>query len=1078
MAGIVRGWLSLIATFLTCIPCLSLANAQSMNDPCAEGLVGEATVTGCSRCNEIAEGILEVADIRPGNPTDSDTVKAGEDRLLRLGLFKKVKIICKPHDGRVDIEVNVTEATRLRHIEVEGNEHFYGTDVVDRLTVQPGDVLEPSEPWSQEILDRVRETVLRMYRDEGYYDTKVTVELVAEGYPTKDARDDEIDMVIRIEEGERVKVGAVDISLSPSREIKTSGRERCPDVRSRDLREFAGVTVGQSFTDRTIPDAVRKLTRALRQIGFSGVKVNGNFHNKRLELRATYESCYLLRFFIRDYETPDRFGFVPYEDELLLESLPFGDSGVFDITEATIASEAIRSFFENRGYMLAEVVLDYRTREDVSQGQLGTLSEDVAGILSFYITKNAHLEIRGIRFRGNTSIPDEQLLGVMNTKPYDFFGDPGVVIPDQIIHDLDRIEKLYRDEGFADMRFEGTRDIEGRLRTTSQEGRDTVYSYFIGKNRAFKIRRPPYTEGVYLEIEINEGEQRTLKDVRIYGSNVLSSEDALALSGLRPQGPFSASRVRSAASNLLRQLANNGYLNATITIRCRGYNPDVSSEECDPETVSSRSVDLDIHITDGLQTRVGAVFVAGTRRTDKEVVILEFPKPGEPYNVDEIAASVRRLKDLGIFSSVQVKTIGTDEKPPHHSVGIVVECREARSRFLEIAGGFETLNRSLDLPKEVSSALSNTIAISDRSTNSFGRVLGLQVPDILMTAEVRYTDNNFLGKAKRLHLPFKYGFSATAFDRYAAFTPTYVDPRFFVRGLNFRVTPFVVYDRATTRLDVFQFGTEFAVFTELAKDLFGSLSFEVAGVMSRDSHITSVYSPLRLESKVMPSLTYDRLDNPINPYKGGLLKASLSYINAISREGGVNNYLKWEVSGKIFWSARDIVTFGLMARYGASMSFGERKQLPDEERFTLGGNRGVRGFSNDGIAQYNEDGSLRLIPVVNDEGVVVKRKPYGGDIVLSASAEARFPLVKRINLFGAVFYDVGALAERVTDLNPASVRSSIGFGLRLLLGGTIPIRLDYGVILDRRCKDVDPLTGVCVQQEEVGNIHFGILYTF
>ena len=42
----------------------------------------------------------------------------------------------------------------------------------------------------------------------------------------------------------------------------------------------------------------------------------------------------------------------------------------------------------------------------------------------------------------------------------------------------------------------------------------------------------------------------------------------------------------------------------------------------------------------------------------------------------------------------------------------------------------------------------------------------------------------------------------------------------------------------------------------------------------------------------------------------------------------------------------------------------------------------------------------------------------------------------------------------------------------------VPLRLDYGIILDRRCKDVDPRTGKCSKREEFGNIHFGVLYTF
>jgi len=522
--------------------------------------------------------------------------------------------------------------------------------------------------------------------------------------------------------------------------------------------------------------------------------------------------------------------------------------------------------------------------------------------------------------------------------------------------------------------------------------------------------------------------------------------------------------VEQARKNLLRQLSNEGFLAAKVEMEAR--------------PLDEHRMRVEVRLQEGPRSRIGPVFVVGTRRTREYVISQEFPAQGEPYDVGKVAEGIRRLKDLGIFTSVQLTTVGGDEDPPRSELGMVVNCREARSRFIDVASGFETLDRSLDFPLYVASPLSAALAVTDRSTTAFGRALGLQIPDVLVTAEVRYSDQNFLGRAKRLYLPFKYGLSATAWDRYAGFTPTFVDPRFFASGFVFRVTPFVTYDRAQSRLDVFQFGAEFALSKEVLPRLYGSMMYEAAGVKSRDPETSSVYSPLRFENKVRPTLTYDRLDNPINPMKGGIVLASLSYINALTTSMRADNFLKWEVTGKAYWTIRNFLTLALMARYGASMSFGGGVRLPDEERFTLGGNRGVRGFSNDAIGQYNKDKSLKLDTRVMSTGIVTKVKPYGGDIVVAGSVELRFPLVRKLHLFGAGFFDFGGLAERVRELNPASIRTSAGFGVRWLIGGTIPLRLDYGLILDRRCKDVDPITGACILKEETGNIHFGVLYTF
>ena len=573
----------------------------------------------------------------------------------------------------------------------------------------------------------------------------------------------------------------------------------------------------------------------------------------------------------------------------------------------------------------------------------------------------------------------------------------------------------------------------------------------------------------------------------VRGADVLDPAQRTGELPVETGGPFSPARVSDAGRRLLQRLGGEGYLSAKVDVSCRGHDPEVPSDSCAVDKIRSKRVDLEFRVTPGPRSSVGAVFVRGTQRTRDSVVLRDFPEPGQPYDVNRVAEAVRRLKDLGVFNLVQVQPVGADEKPPREKVALVVNTRESRSRFIDIGGGFETLNRSGSFPGWITSPIAASLSLQDRSTTAFGRVLGLQIPDVLLSAEVRYTDMNFLGRAKRLYLPVKYGLSATAWDRYASFTPSIVDPRFLVRGLTLRFTPFAVYDRATTRYDTLQFGAELALSKELFTRLFGAISVQLAEVRTRDPEVAATWSPFRLEGKVTPTLTYDRLDHPINPTRGGMLQASLSYINAMS-SGAMNHFVKYDVTGKLFWTARRTVTFALSARYGDSSSFsGDR--LPDEERFTLGGNQGVRGLTDGAVHQYLSDGTPRTdvkdVVVSRSRPVAERSIVTGGNTLVSSSAEIRFPIVRHLSFNGAIFYDVGALSERISDLSAKSFRQSIGFGIRYLLGGSIPFRLDYGLVLDRRCRKVskdvnvspdDP--GFCLEKDPIGNIHFGILYTF
>ncbi len=1034
-------------------------------DTCAQGSIATVRIAGCSmrRCEGAGfdERLLRLTELAPGVSLSRELVDLARARLLKLGYFRRVDIRCEPGmAGVVDVVIAVTPLARVRRILIEGNRQYYDTVLTDRLAIQRGDGLDPEDPKTLETLERIQDTIRRMYVEDGFRSTQVTTEIVPAG-PAQ------VDLMVRIVEGERKKVAAIDIRLEPRHPVvPLIGNESCPIIKDRHLRTWAGLGVGKPFTERTISDATRRLTRALRSIGFSGIRIEASFDPdiRTMTVNATYDTCHLLRFFVRDRKEAGRLGFGPFEDQDLLEALAFSDSGVFDATEASLGQEEIRQFFENRGYLLADVTLDYRTFDR-------SATSNVAGQITYLITLNGRREIRRIRVSGNKAVDTDEILEAIDTRTYDFFGDMGAVLPDQVFYDLDKIVRLYATKGYHDVSFEWTRESEGRTREIRRERHDIVYTYAAG-NRAFRVRVLPQTEGVYLEIGIREGPRSLLGEVSIEGNRALSPDEAQRISGLAKGGAFYAPGVAEAARRIVQHLGSLGYLEATATVRCQGHDPEVPFDECQLDAVRSATVDVVVTIEEGPQTRLGVVFVDGPNRTSDEVVVKDFPKEGSAYDAEKVAEAIRRLKDLGIFTSVQVSTIGGDEKPRRQELGLVINARETRSRFIDLAGGFETMSRAGDFPGYITSPLATSIAIQDRSTTQFGRALGLQIPDILLSAEVRYTDQNFLGRAKRLYLPFKFGLSATSWHRYAGFTPTYVDPRFFARGLSFRVTPFAIYDRATTRLDMIEFGSEFALSKELLPRLFAATSYEIAGVKTRDPETTSEYTPFRLENKVTPTLTYDRLDHPVNPTRGGMLQTSLAYINAMDG-GNINNFIKWDVSGKYFLTLRKTVTLGVMARYGASKSF-NGPRLPDDERFTLGGNRGVRGFSDDGVGQYHPDGSLRLDR--RDDGTYTK--PYGGEILFAGSLELRFPLLRTLSFYGAVFYDVGALAERVSEISASSFRSSVGAGIRFLLGGTIPIRLDYGVILDPRCRLVDAATGTCVQQEEVGNIHFGILYTF
>ena len=83
-----------------------------------------------------------------------------------------------------------------------------------------------------------------------------------------------------------------------------------------------------------------------------------------------------------------------------------------------------------------------------------------------------------------------------------------------------------------------------------------------------------------------------------------------------------------------------------------------------------------------------------------------------------------------------------------------------------------------------------------------------------------------------------------------------------------------------------------------------------------------------------------------------------------------------------------------------------------------------------------------------------------------------------LSSYGGLPSSTGGLAENITDFHERSFRASGGLGVRLLLYGRVPIRLDYGVKVRPRCKVFAEDRESCIEKESPGELDFNLLYTF
>ncbi len=1064
---------------------LLLASGPVAGQECDGLTVTSVVIDGCGtgRCGDprVQAGLVVLADL-VGRPRSEEQDRAAANRLARTGYFFEIFPACRPVSAtEAEVVFSVVPNRYVRKVAFTGTRSVFTEDLQKRVFFNPGAVLNPDSKEGRDRLDRQTSNLVAYMKQDGFEKASVTAE-------TTLVEPDLVDILFRVKEGKVARVEKVSASVEGPWDPSTPEQFSCPSVSRRDIEKVVDIGRGTLFTQKTSRETKRKVRYFLQQYGFQSPRIKVEYlpDSQELAVHVKLSQCFSIQILEREEPQPYGRGFEKNEEPELFAALPFRESGVFDLREAQLGVEELLAWYRVRGFLFATVelqVVDYR---DMSPGWPYPL----VGGVTYRITRSQPSEIREIKLVGVRAFPKDTLLSLMRTKGYDFFDTGGYLEVEQLFGDLDVIRNHYETQGYFKMSWRDAEGTQDQVRIQiSRKDDTTIYRYHY-LDKAFDVIKPDWENAVTLRLAINEGPSSRIRSVHFTGASALSPEALLKDLPAQPAGPFSPQIVRHAVQELTRRYEAAGR-SVTVGVICSGSDPDVETASCDVDTVRSRRVDLSFRLSEGPRRMVGELFVVGNLKTGRSTILRDFPRTGEPYEQDRIDEAVRRLRSLGVFSSVRLVTIGLDETPPRENVALSIQVEEAATRFVEISAGFQKMiNRGAGVDEtmapEVGGVLSNSLHYTGAPLTGGASFQLLRFPDVLLLAELSYNDKNFLGLARNLYVPLSYGFTTRDPARYAAFQPTYLDRRLLGSDITWRLTPLVIYDRALSYVDKFEYGME----NEFSYPLFEHIYLSLLTRLTRISQKRvgeSEFADQELQVSVAPQLRLDWRDNPINPMSGFYGMGKVTYLNAYEDrpEPGQTdlarvNFLKYEIQTQAFLSFRQTFVLGLNLRYGHSWS-AEGGHLPPNQKFYLGTTSGMRGFPVRGVLQYNRKGEPLRDKVVTtdaDGNETLEFLPReGGDTMLNGNLELRFPLLRMSGLWGAAFLDSGAVSQDLGSLYAQSVRFSAGMGIRWLIGDQIPLRLDYGFVLDPRCNRVDA-NNQCISEDDTGALDFGLLYTF
>jgi len=258
--------------------------------------------------------------------------------------------------------------------------------------------------------------------------------------------------------------------------------------------------------------------------------------------------------------------------------------------------------------------------------------------------------VRFLRFVGVQGLSPDRLKKVMETRVRRFRWFGGEPLDEQVLEkDLERIERLYRSEGYYDAKVLGYRLLP-----------------LAGSNHI-------------LEIQVDEGDPVIVESVRLYVDGKESGpwhKELLSTLPLKEGGRFTSPGFENIERTVRRFLAEWGYARAQVE----------TGGSLDKQ---ARKAVIRVDVQMGPPCYFGPVTIEGNRKVSADVIRRELTfREGERFRTSAVTASQKRLMDTRLFSFVDVQVVEGGDAGPRLPIHIVV--KEAKSQSVRFGAGYGT----------------------------------------------------------------------------------------------------------------------------------------------------------------------------------------------------------------------------------------------------------------------------------------------------------------------------------------------------------------------------------------------------
>lgn len=713
------------------------------------------------------------------------------------------------------------------------------------------------------------------------------------------------------------------------------------------------------------------------------------------------------------------------EQKELMERLNLRRGGEFSDYVAKTASDIIKRYYKEKGFLLTDV--DVQVKKDTVVKR--------AIRVNFHVDRGEKVKIKQITFTGNDHVKESKLVRSMKkTKDARFMNFFSSKKFNEKEYDNDKrsLISAFNEAGYRDARIV----------------KDSMY--YIEPNR------------LAIDFVIDEGKQYFFRDITWTGNSVYSTDVLNNILMIKKGDVYD---VVTMEKRLFGGGKQNEY-DVSKLYRDNGY-LFFSIQPVELNIVGD-SVDVEMRIVEGKPATLNNIIINGNDLTNERVVRRQvFTRPGYLFSQTDFERSIREIASLGQFDPEAImdpaKGYSIIPNQANNTVDIVYNVTEKPSSQLELSGGWG------------GNTFVATVGVSFNNFSTrriFDKTAWRPVPlGDAQNLAVRFQTNGtyYTSLSASFMEPWLFGKKPTSLsvslyytrqtNSYLAFNILNNDEYMEVYGaaagigkrLKWPDNYFVLYNQLswqTYRLHDWIDGY-FLFNTGISHNL--SYTFS----LSRNSTDQQIYprqgSDFSFSVQLTPPYSLMRkkdkslLDEYGKPTDVGSWKnVNYSMQSAQDRYKWIE-YHKWSFKGSVYTKLVGDLVLMARAQFGYLGYYNRNWGYSPFEGFIVGG---------DGMSGYNTYGSeviaLRgyenysLTPMVYSP--YTRSNAYAGNVYDKFTVELRYPVIlqPQSTIFALLFLEGGNAWSDIRDFNPFQIKRSAGVGVRVYLPVVGLLGVDWG----------------------------------